>query len=86
MSSELSRSAATLAFSIHLPRASRPGSPPLLVQVRRNVVLGTTAGLELRRLTEENEHLVARLLKMEEDLKWVACVFCGGGFMCPRSL
>jgi hypothetical protein len=40
-------------------------------QVRRNVLLETTAGSELRRLTDENEHLVNRMTKLEDDLKYV---------------
>ncbi|GLI64252.1 hypothetical protein VaNZ11_007454, partial [Volvox africanus] len=38
-------------------------------QVRRNVLLEHTAVLELRRLTDENDHLVTRMMKLEEDLK-----------------
>ncbi|GIL78740.1 hypothetical protein Vretimale_367 [Volvox reticuliferus] len=38
-------------------------------QVRRNVLLEHTAVLELRRLTDENDHLVNRMMKLEEDLK-----------------
>ncbi|KXZ51419.1 hypothetical protein GPECTOR_12g381 [Gonium pectorale] len=38
-------------------------------KLQHDVLLEATAGLELRRLTEENDHLVARLQKMETDLK-----------------
>lgn len=38
-------------------------------QLRHNDLLGTTGALELRRLTDENEHLWLRVKKMEEDIK-----------------
>ncbi len=55
-------------------------------QQRRTVLLEAGVGLELRRLTEENAHLVTRLSQMEQDLRCgVHCALgCRTAAQCDR--